>query len=73
MNGAGTLRLQYKALCQENYYGTACDILCQPADSDTLGHYTCGSNGNKICNDGWSDPPKNCLVRKLATSYFCQI
>ena len=27
------------------------------------GHYTCGSNGEKRCRAGWSNPSGNCLTR----------
>ena len=52
------LEYEYRMLCSDHYYGKDCDTLCRPRD-DQFGHYTCDSNGNKICLDGWQKDPNN--------------
>ncbi|KAL5008933.1 hypothetical protein ScPMuIL_014514 [Solemya velum] len=47
------LTYSYRMVCDENYYGPSCSILCQPRE-DQFGHYTCTSNGTKVCLDGWT-------------------
>ncbi|KAG7253751.1 hypothetical protein CRUP_004613, partial [Coryphaenoides rupestris] len=46
------LRYSYHVFCDEFYFGDGCAEYCRPRD-DTLGHYTCGEEGNRICLDGW--------------------
>ena len=50
--------------CDSNFYGSHCSIACAPRD-DSEGHYTCNSDGKKVCNVGWNDPFYNCTTRKL--------
>ena len=38
--------------CSEHYYNATCTKFCRPRD-DLFGHYTCNSNGDKVCIDGW--------------------
>ena len=38
------------------------ECTCVNTDSSS-GHYTCGSNGEKRCLTGWSNPSGNCLTR----------
>lgn len=52
------LEYEYRMVCSAHYYGKDCDTLCRPRD-DQFGHYTCDSNGNKICLDGWQKDPNN--------------
>ena len=40
-------------------YGDNCTVLCEPRD-DTLGHYTCGSAGERVCLEGYGNPDTNC-------------
>ena len=63
-NGAGAIKLQFRVLCQKNYYGSNCNTFCKSADTNIAGHYTCASNGIKICNSGWKNSTNNCLTRK---------
>lgn len=44
-----------------DYYGDGCDILCQSQDDVELGHYTCGSEGQRVCSDGYRPP--ECVVK----------
>ncbi|XP_077397464.1 delta-like protein C [Festucalex cinctus] len=48
----GRLRFSYRAVCDQHYYGDGCNDLCRPRN-DTLGHYTCQSDGQRLCLDGW--------------------
>jgi Golgi apparatus protein 1 len=53
-----TLEYEYRMVCSAHYYGSDCDTLCRSRD-DQFGHYTCGPNGEKICNDGYQKDPSN--------------
>ncbi|XP_021356594.1 delta-like protein 1 isoform X1 [Mizuhopecten yessoensis] len=46
------LFFNYRILCDENYYGPECNVICRPRN-DNLGHYLCDENGTKICLPGW--------------------
>ena len=59
----GSITLQFKVTCNTNYYGHTCTH-CTDTDDNT-GHFTCGSNGEKLCLTGWSGPTGNCTSRKL--------
>ena len=60
----GSIVLQFKVECNDNYYGLDCGTFCVDTDN-TSGHFTCGSNGERICLLGWSEPTTSCLTRKL--------
>ena len=60
----GSIRLQFKVECNDDYYGLDCGTFCMDTD-DSSGHFTCGSNGERICLTGWSGPTTNCLTRKV--------
>ena len=47
------LQYSYRIQCNDNYYGNSCTIKCTPRN-DLYGHYNCGSNGEKICHQGWT-------------------
>ena len=57
-----TITLNLRAVCKENYYDSDCSILrfCEPQDDDTLGHYTCDSNGTLVCLTGYQNIASNC-------------
>ncbi|XP_060070153.1 delta-like protein 1 [Ylistrum balloti] len=42
----------FRVLCDENYYGPECNVICRPRN-DNLGHYLCDENGTKTCLPGW--------------------
>ena len=46
--------------CATNYYQSDCSVYCIPTN-DTTGHYTCDTNGNKICLPGYTNASNNCL------------
>ncbi|XP_062576750.1 uncharacterized protein LOC134238644 [Saccostrea cucullata] len=55
------LNLSVTSYCDENYYGSDCDINCVAEDYGCNGHYKCGVHGQKICNPGWTG--KDCDVQ----------
>lgn len=55
-----TLILSYRMYCDEDYYGSYCEVLCEPQDDDTEGHYNCGCDGEKVCLDGYTNPNNDC-------------
>ena len=57
-------RIRVRLFCQQNYYASDCNVYCVQQNDNTNGHYTCGSDGAKICNNGYSNPSGNCLTRK---------
>ena len=65
----GSITLQFKVTCHTNFYGPNCTTFCIDTDDNT-GHFTCGSNGEKLCLTGWSEPSGNCLTRKLNMTQF---
>ena len=58
-----TMQFRFRAMCQTNYHRSDCSVFCAPQDSDTLGHYTCGSDGGRVCRSGYSGV--DCLTCKL--------
>lgn len=46
------LSYEYRVMCDEHYYGSGCANLCRPRN-DQFGHYTCSSQGDRVCTDGW--------------------
>ncbi|XP_038056560.1 delta-like protein 1 isoform X1 [Patiria miniata] len=46
------LNISYRVVCNENYYGPTCSNICRPKN-DSLGHWRCDQNGQKVCLDGW--------------------
>lgn len=44
--------------CIFNYYGENCSIYCKPTNDSKEGYYTCDSEGNKICFEGYKN--ENC-------------
>ena len=66
VNGNSRIELNFRVQCTSNYYGSNCATYCLRRD-DSGGHYTCGSNGEKICLSGWSDPSTDCTTRKPQT------
>lgn len=47
------LDFSYRVICEDNYYGPKCATRCVPRDSFT-GHWACGSEGQRVCLDGWT-------------------
>ena len=52
-HGNSRIQLSFRVQCEESFFGQNCTTFCQPTD-DSTGHYTCGSNGERICLQGYS-------------------
>ena len=61
--GKVTMQFSFKVSCETNYYGSDCARHCVPQDSDTLGHYTCDGNGNRVCRTGYTGA--DCVTGEL--------
>ena len=66
--GSSSIDLDFQASCTNNYYGPQCTVFCVTVD-DATGHYTCTTDGVRICIAGWQDLP-NCLTRKSTVLYL---
>lgn len=53
-----TFVVSFNLNCTFNFYGENCSIYCKPANSSKDGRYTCDSEGNKICYEGYKN--ENC-------------
>ncbi|KAH9509092.1 hypothetical protein Btru_049004 [Bulinus truncatus] len=72
-NSTKQLVYAYRFYCDKNYYGAKCDVLCRPRD-DQFGHFSCGTNGTKVCLDGWGGDYCDtalCLPGCDANNGFC--
>lgn len=58
-----TFVYKIRLVCENHYFNTTCTKFCM-ARNDKFGHYTCDSNGDKICMDGWMGT--NCEMGKWA-------
>ena len=60
--GSNVISLSYatRIECATNYYQSDCSVYCIPTNDNT-GHYTCDTNGNKICLPGYTNTNNNCL------------
>lgn len=59
-----TLQASFNMRCAQYFYGSQCDIFCQSHNDDT-GHYTCDSQGNKLCNEDYQMNETNCTIREF--------
>lgn len=55
------ISFSYRMVCEQNYYGNSCSRLCIPRN-DAFGHYSCDSNGNRVCLPGWSNVASYCTT-----------
>lgn len=53
---------RFRVRCQANYFGSNCATLCVAQDSNTLGHFMCDDQGNRVCIDGYMG--EDCLTRE---------
>ena len=69
--GSNVISLSYatRIECARNYYQSNCSVYCIPTNDNT-GHYTCDTNGNKICLPGYTNTNNNCLNGML---YFISL
>lgn len=63
------LRYSYRVICDENYFGDNCSEFCKPRD-DKFGHYICGTDGARVCLDGWKGDYCDEGKRKLNIDRF---
>ena len=61
VHGNSRIELSFRVQCTTNFYGSNCATYCVARD-DSGGHYSCGSNGEKLCLSGWSDPTTDCTT-----------
>ena len=64
--GIGNITLGFRLMCTEDYYGPNCTTFCVERD-DELGHYTCDSEGNRVCREGYQDPSANCTTNSKSS------
>lgn len=57
-----SISFEYRVTCDSNYYGAGCGSLCRDRD-DAFGHYSCDSNGKRVCFTGWTG--EYCEKRKF--------
>ena len=62
VHGNAIMELSFRLTCKGNFYGTDCATFCEQTDHDTLGHFSCDENGNRVCLDGYTDPTTNCVT-----------
>jgi hypothetical protein len=65
IHGNSRIELSFRVQCMANFYGSDCATRCVPRD-DSGGHYRCGSNGERICLSGWSEPTSDCTTGTTA-------
>ena len=55
----GHFVLGFRVTCTENFFGSDCATFCVERD-DELGHFTCDSEGNIVCREGYTG--ENCTI-----------
>ncbi|CAF3582391.1 unnamed protein product [Rotaria sordida] len=58
------LYCQERQQCPPTFYGANCTIQCHAPNSCSEGHFSCNTEGGKICLPGWS-PISTCLIKNL--------
>ncbi|KAG1672637.1 Protein jagged-1 [Nymphon striatum] len=61
------ITFRIRVICDPHYYNTTCQKFCRPRDN-IFGHYTCDSNGDKVCLKGWMGP--TCEKGKSSTNSY---
>lgn len=51
--------ISFRVECSEGLFGEDCSVFCEPRN-DSMGHFSCGSGGERVCLDGYRDPETNC-------------
>ena len=68
------IELDLDVYCETHFYGPSCSVKCVPRD-DSSGHYTCDSQGRKVCRSGWygEDCTRYCVPRddSINGHYVC--
>ena len=68
-----TLQMRYRFGCANFYYGSRCEVFCQPHNDDINGHYTCDTQGNIVCNTGYQMNETNCTTPTLGKLFINSI
>ena len=55
------IQVDLRVYCAENYFGSQCSVFCEPMDGKR-GHYTCDSQGNIVCLEGYLGKETNCTT-----------
>ena len=71
-NSVGRLGASYRVNCTEDFYSPDCSVFCRARD-DAQGHYTCNSQGNRVCLSGFEDPASNCTEPCTPTEGCCEL
>lgn len=61
---------QVQTPCLPFYYGVECQIFCRESKS-CREHVVCDSNGNRICEKGWSNLDRNCSINEGFSAKSC--
>ena len=64
------LSFQYRSQCAADYYGPQCSVLCVGMNSDSQGHYSCDSEGNRVCLPGYTGLEDNCTTIIIQGEYI---
>ena len=64
IHGYSRIELRFRVRCEAHYYGTDCAHYCVRTD-DHSGHYSCDSNGYKVCLNGWTNLGQSCTQGEL--------
>ena len=70
-NAVGRLGASYKVSCADNFYTPDCSVFCL-ARNDAQGHYTCDSQGNTVCLEGFEDPTSSCTQPCTSAEGCCE-
>lgn len=54
------IRMTFRVMCQENYYGANCDRYCLAQNDSETGHYTCEADGSIRCLSGFENVNNSC-------------
>ena len=55
------LSMDYSTECAIYQYGPQCSVECTPMDN-SQGHYSCDSEGNVVCLQGFTGVEVNCTI-----------
>lgn len=58
------LDYQYRVYCEDDYYSQTCTKKCTPRNDRNLGHYFCGTDGEIVCREGWTNVTNYCSTGK---------
>ena len=59
-----SMTFRFRVMCAANYFSLDCTVFCE-GRNDSLGHFTCDANGDKVCLNGYTNPATDCVTRKL--------